>query len=182
MTGVPEVVEVLDQGRRITYTFDDIMKYHGPSFPGGVAHAFKVMQRTFPLLDANGPIERREITVATAFRGPGARDAFEMVTRAVTERRYVVDPALERPERGPTLERYVFRLRCRDRSVTAVIREGYVRDEFIALSRKEGRTAEEDDRLTVLKDEMTGRLLASPASEVYEVEGHVLSRDAAMGT
>jgi hypothetical protein len=55
-----------------------------------------------------GAVERREITLDTAFRGPGGRDAFEMVTRGVTEDRYVIDPMLERPHRGRTLERYVF--------------------------------------------------------------------------
>lgn len=165
-----DVIEILDQGRPIAYTFDDIMKYHGPSFPGGVAHAFKAMQRALPLLDPTGPVERRETSINTAFRGPGGRDAFEMVTRAVTGDRYVVDPALERPERGPTLERYVFRLGYRDRAVTVVIRDGYVTDEFIALSRQEGRTTEDDDRLAVLKREMTERLLASPAPHVYDAE------------
>jgi hypothetical protein len=55
-----------------------------------VADAFKAMQRALPILDPNGPVERRQITVHTAFRGPGGRDAFEMVTRAVTGDRYVV--------------------------------------------------------------------------------------------
>lgn len=167
MTGV---IDVVDQGRAIAFTFDEIMKYHGPSFPGGVAHAFKAMQRALPLLGPDGPVERREVTVDTAFRGPGGRDAFEMVTRAVSGDRFVVDPALERPERGPTLERYVFRLGYRDRAVTVVIREGFVDDEFIALSRKESRTVEEDDRLTDLKRAMTERLLARPTPEVYDAE------------
>lgn len=163
-------ITMLDQGHPITYTFADLMKYHGPGFPGGVAHAFKVMERALPLLDPDGPLERREITMETSFKGPGARDAFEMVTRAVTENRYVVDPALERSERGRTLERYVFRLSYRGRTVTLIIREGYVMDEFIELARKEGRTAEEESRLAVLKQEMADRLMASPAIDVYDVE------------
>ncbi len=39
---------------------------------------------------------------------PRGRDAFEIVTRAETEDRFVIDPTLERPHRGRTLERYVF--------------------------------------------------------------------------
>ena len=62
----------------------------------------------------------------TAFAGPGARDGFELVTRAVTDGRYTVDPALARPERGTTLERFVFRLGYRDRAVTLAVREGFV--------------------------------------------------------
>lgn len=164
------LIEVLDTGQLITYTFDEILKYHGPRFPGGVAHAFKAMQRAFPLLDPDGPVERREVTVDTAFTGPGGRDAFEMVTRAVTDNRYVIDPRLERPERGRTLERYVFRFHYRGRTVTVVLHEGYVDDEFIGLARKEDRTPADEERLTLLKQEMTDRLLARPAPEVYAAE------------
>ena len=39
-----------------------------------------------PLL--GDPPERREVEVATAFGGPGARDGFELVLRAVTEGRW----------------------------------------------------------------------------------------------
>ena len=42
-------------------------------------------------------------------------------------------------------------------------------DEFIALSRKEGRSADEDRHLAVLKQEMADRLLAKPAAEVYDL-------------
>ncbi|MDQ3761210.1 MAG: hypothetical protein M3460_05780 [Actinomycetota bacterium] len=149
------------------------MRYHGPGSPGGVAHAFKVMERVLPLLAPGGLPERREIEVETAFAGPGARDAFEMVTRAVTEGRYVVDDALARPELGRTRERFVFRLGYRGRSVTVALREGYVGEEFLALARMEERTGEEESRLTVLKREMAELLLASPATEVYDVDGEV---------
>jgi hypothetical protein len=166
-------IEVAERGSPLVYTFEDLMRYHGPGSPGGVAHAFKVMERALPLLDPANLVERHEIEIETAFAGPGARDAFEMVTRAVTEGRYVVDDALARPELGATRERFVFRLGYRGRSVTVVLREGYVREEFITLARQEGRTAEEESRLTVLKQELADRLLARPATEVYDVDGEV---------
>lgn len=163
-------LDVLDEGQLLSYSFEDLMRYHGPRFPGGVAHAFKVLERALPLLGPGGRPERREISVQTAFTGPGARDAFEMVTRAVTESRYTVDPALERPERGRTLERYVFRLGYRGRTVTLLLREGLVGEEFIELSRQPVRTADQESRLTVLKQEMADRLLATPAAEAYDVD------------
>jgi hypothetical protein len=162
------MIVVVDQGRSIAFSFDDMMGYHGPGSPGGVAHAFKVLERALPLLEPDGSPERREITIETAFSGPGARDAFELVTRAVTEDRFVVDPKLERSERGRTLERFVFRLGYRDRVVTLIVREGYVTDEFIELARKERPTAEDDDRLAVLKREMADRLMSTPAIDVYD--------------
>ena len=162
-------IEVTDQGSVLAFTFADLMRYHGPGSPGGVAHALKVLERALPLLVPVGLAERREIGVRTAFAGPGARDGMEMVTRAVTEGRYVIDDTLVRSELGPTRERFVFRLTYRGRSVTLVLRDGYVGEEFIALVRIAERTEEQENRLTVLKQEMADCLLSSAASDVYDV-------------
>jgi hypothetical protein len=161
-------IEVVERGRVIAFSFDDMLRYHGGGSPGGVAHAFKVLERALPLLDPDGPCERREIAVDTAFGGPGARDAFELVTRAVTGDRLRIDESLARPERGRTLERFVFRLRYRDRSVTLALREGFVTEEFIDLARTQSRSAEQERRLDTLKLEMADRVMARPAAEVYD--------------
>lgn len=165
-----DAITVVEQGTILVYTFEDLMRYHGPDSPGGVAHAAKALERALPLLAPDGLAERREIEVVTAFGGPGARDGFEMVTRAVTGGRYVVDDDLVRPELGPTRERFVFRLSYRGRTVTVLLREGYVSEEFIALVRKPERSLADQDRLTALKQEMARGLLASPATEVYDVD------------
>lgn len=160
---------VVDQGRTLAFTFEDLLRYHGPGSPGGVAHAFKVLERTLPLVAADGPPQRREVAVRTAFGGPGARDAFELVLRAVTGERYAIDPALARPERGPSLERFVFRVAHRERVATVVVREGFVTDELIALARQESLTPAEEEHLRVLKLDMAERVMAAPAADVYDV-------------
>ena len=162
-------ITVLDHGKAIAFSFEDMMRYHGPGSPGGVAHAFKVMERAFAGLDPEGRPERREITVRTAFGGPGARDAFELVTRAVTGERYVLDSALARPERGRTLERFVFRLRYRDRVVTLAVREDCVPDELIDLARTEPRTAEQERRFAAVKREVADLVMAREAADVYDL-------------
>ena len=162
-------IEVIDGRRPLSFSFDDMLRYHGGGSPGGVAHAFKVLERALPLLDPDGVCERREIVVETAFGGPGARDSFELVTRAVTGDRYRIDESLARPERGRTLERFVFRLRYRDRGVTLELRDGFVTEEFIDLARTEGRDADQERRLDTLKQEMADRVMARPAADVYDV-------------
>ena len=159
---------VHEDGRPLTYTVEDLNRYHGFAFPGGVAHAFKVMQRALPLLSPDAPVERREVTIRTPFKGAGARDAFEMVTRANTEGRYTIDDSLLALERGEILKGYVFVLGYRDRLAKLVIREGIVKEEFILLGRKPDRTAEEDQRLAHLKQDMAERLLRLPTGEVYD--------------
>lgn len=165
MTGA---ILLVDRGRRIGFSFEDVLKYHGPGSPGGAALGFKALERAVPLLDPHGPCERREIVVETPFGGPGARDAFELVTRAVTGDRLHFEPGLARPDRGRALERFVFRFRYRDRRTTLLLRDGFVTDEFIDLVRIEDRDAGQERRLDALKLALADRVLARPASEVYD--------------
>jgi hypothetical protein len=167
-----DTVEVADRGQPIAFSFGDILKYHGPGSPGGAALGFKALQRGLPLLDPEGPCERRAIRVETAFGGPGARDAFELVTRAVTGDRYVVDPSLALADRGRTLERFVFLLSLGDRGVTLVLREGFVTDEFIALARNDPRTDRQERRLDQLKLELAERVIGADVAAVFDATVH----------
>jgi hypothetical protein len=162
-------IVVLDSGREVSFSFDEMLNYHGGGSPGGVAHAFKVLERSLPLLEAAGRLERRAIVVETAFGGPGARDAFELVTRAVTEERFILNPALARPAHGRARERFVFRLRYGEQSVTLTLRDGFVTEEFIELTRRETRTIIEEQQLTAMKAQMAERVMTAPANDVYDV-------------
>jgi hypothetical protein len=88
----------------------------------------------------------------------------------VTDGRYVVDPQLERPDRGRTLERFVFELAHRETTATLLLNDGFVHDEFIDLARVQGRSAAQEARLDVLKRELAARVMAAPAADVVEVE------------
>jgi hypothetical protein len=169
MRGHPSL-HVVERGTLLTFAFDDLMRYHGPGSPAGVAIAFKVLELGLPLLDSGAPPARREIAIRTAFGGPGARDAFELVTRAVTEGRYVVDPQLVRPARGRALERFVFTLTHPETTVTLLLRDGFVQNEFIDLARTQLRSPAEEARLDVLKRELAACVMAAPAAEVLEIE------------
>lgn len=167
----PSTIDVLDDGEPVRITFDDLVKYHGRGSIGGLAHGFKVMERGFPFLDGGNTLERREVHVATAFDGPGSRDAFEMVTRAVTGGRYLADvnlsgagPAAPEAPQG----RFFFRLRYRDRSVDLTLRDGHVSDEFIELVRRGPQSPEEHAYLARLKQDMADRLMPLAADEVYD--------------
>lgn len=162
------LLRVHENGEPIDFTYQEILNYHGRDAPAGVAHALKVMELAFPLLDPDNPVERREIVIDTAFAGPGARDAFEAVTRAVTGERYTVDSRLEATERGPTMANFVFRLRYRDRVVHLRLRPGHVSEEFIELAQAPELDDVQAERLRLLKLEMSERLRRQAASEVYE--------------
>lgn len=159
---------VEEHGRTIAFTFDDMIRYHGPHSPAGVAVAFKAMLCAFPLLSAQAPVPRRSIVVRTAFRGPGARDGFEAVTRAVSDGRYTVDRSLVRSDRGRLLEDFVFLLSLADRDVTVLLRDGFVTDEFIDLARAQNRTAQQERQLDALKARLAYRVLSSRTADVFD--------------
>ena len=161
---------VVENNRELSFSFEDMLSYHGGGSPGGVAHAFKVLQRALPVLEPDGCVERRAIIIETAFGGPGARDGFELVTRAVTAERFTVNPSLARPEYGRARERFVFRLRHHAATATLTLREGFVSDAFIALTRRGHRSADEEQQLTVMKADMAALVMAAAPSEVYDLE------------
>jgi hypothetical protein len=164
-----EALTVEERGRTITFTFDDMMRYHGPHSPAGVAMAFKVMQRAFAALSPDRPPERRSVIVRTAFRGPGARDGFEAVTRAVSEDRYTVDRSLVRADLGRLREDFVFEVGIAGQTATLLLRDGFVTAEFIDLAQAENRRDEQEQRLDELKARLAQRVMSAPATDVFDV-------------
>ncbi len=163
-----DAVEVQDHGRPVRFSFEEMLRYSGPDSPGGVALGFKLMEHAFGALEPGGLVERREVVFHTAFRGPGVRDACELVTRSLTDDRYVVDASLGRPERGDALRTFAFRVTYRDRTVSLLLREGFVSDEFGRLAQASELTAEEQERFTAMKQALADQLMATDAGEVFD--------------
>ncbi|MCX2932197.1 hypothetical protein ORI20_18140 [Mycobacterium sp. CVI_P3] len=163
-----ELVTVTERGRELAFSFEDINRYHGGGSPAGVATAFTVLQRAFALLSPQAPPARRSVIIRTAFRGPGARDGFEAVTRAVSDDRFTVDRTLVRPDLGRLREDFVFCIGIGGSTVTLALRDGFVTDEFIDLARTQNRTAPQEARLDDLKGTLAQQLLATPAEQIYD--------------
>jgi len=166
---VTETIAVIDHRRELTFGFEDMNRYHGGGSPAGVATALKVLQRAFALLSPDRPPDRRSVVIRTAFRGPGARDGFEAVTRAVSDDRFAVDRTLIRSDLGRLREDFVFAVSIGGASVTMVLRDGFVSAEFIDLARMPDRTADQESRLDFLKAKLAQALLSTPADELYDV-------------
>ena len=165
-----ETILVQELGQLLEFSYTDMLCYAGPYSPAGVAIALKVMQRAFAALSPNQPPHRRSVVIRTAFQGPGARDGFEAVTRAVTDGRYIVDPALARPDRGRLLQRFVFQVSIKGRAATLLMRPGFITAEFFELAGKAERDQAEEAHLDELKGQLAHRILAASAEDVYELD------------
>lgn len=165
-----DAIVVQEQGRPVAFSFEEMLRFSGPGNPGGVALGFKLLERALGLLEPDGRLERREVVIESAFRGPGVRDACELVTRSLTEGRYLVGPELERPDRGHTLQTFAFQVGYRGRRVSLVLRAGLVTDEFVRLAQTPELSSEELQRFTAMKQDLADRLMAMPATDVLDEE------------
>jgi hypothetical protein len=169
VSDVDETLLVTERGQLLEFSYTDMLCYAGPYSPAGVANAFKVLQRAFAVLSPNQPPQRRSVVIHTAFQGPGARDGFEAVTRAVSDGRYTVDPALTRPDRGRLLQSFVFQISIAGRAATLLLRPGFVTAEFVDLASKSDRSQAEEANLDQLKADLAQQILATPAEDAYDV-------------
>ena len=135
---------VLDRGARIGFSFRDLMSYHGPGSPGGVAHGFKVMERALPLLAPDGPPERREIAVrprsAARARATRSSSCCARSPRGATRS----TPRSRGPSAGGRASASCSALAYRGREVALGVREGFVTEEFLTLARTAGPGAGAD--------------------------------------
>jgi hypothetical protein len=164
-----DTILVQELGQHLEFSYTDMLCYAGPYSPAGVATAFKVMQRAFAALSPNHPPQRRSVLIRTAFQGPGARDGFEAVTRAVTDGRYTVDLALARPDRGKLLQSFVFQVSLAGRAATLLLRPGFITAEFIDLADRAERTQAEESHFDQVKAQLAQRMLAAAAEDVCEL-------------
>ncbi|MEX2620353.1 MAG: TetR/AcrR family transcriptional regulator [Egibacteraceae bacterium] len=166
-----EVLTVLDRGDPLEVSFHDARTYHGYRSIAGIAHGFKAMQRAWPLLAGGCSPERYELRIDSAFAGAGARDAFEIVTRAFTGGRYRLVPEIA-PADAPEAPEgsFFFRFRYRDTTVDTTLRAGFVSDEFLKRVRRGTQTLAEEETLTGMKQEMAAQIMALPPEEVYDAD------------
>lgn len=164
MSSASNEILIRDTGTLLKIGFDDCVKYHGRSSIGGLALGFRLVQLAFAdLLEGRHP-DRREISVATSFGGPGFRDAIEMVTRSLTRGVYTVDAALATPTApespaGPLW----FKVAIGELSACYEVVAGAVGEEFVRLGKKSraGTLTEQEAPLwTAQKEGLAAALMA----------------------
>ena len=148
-----DTLSVLDQSDVIELTFDDLKKFHGTKSICGLTVSFKVMQAAFDALASDAPIKRSELSVATAFPGPGARDGFEMVMRAVTREQYRIERDVQPSEKIAEAAKgaYFFRIAANGRVAALGLKPEVVPPEFVPLRRRQLLGQLSDDEQTAFR-------------------------------
>lgn len=126
---------VVDDRGEIRVGLEDMRKYHGQDFDNGLSMALKACQLAFAKLTGGAPPQRRKIRLVLALSPPGILDGFEYITRAISDRRAVIDPYCGR---GPESYngRYYFEIHYEARKVELWLREGIVPEGYTLLAKR----------------------------------------------
>jgi len=160
----------------ITITYEEMCKYHGKDFLGGVALAFKVLELAFrKLMDGEFP-ERSKIRLVLGFSPPGVMDGIEYATRALSQHRIIIDPQVGIGPKSVSGS-YYFEVHYGKKKIVMWLKEGLLPGDFFDLARKGFSgvaTADELKRWHDYKVELGAAIIAKDPEEVLEI-GEIVS-------
>lgn len=166
---------IKDRDTVLHISYDDMIKYHGRFYIGGVALAFKSLEMAFSRLLKNEIPSREKISYLSGLgmNGMGVIDGVEMVTRAWSRGELIADTKLVKDKPGidaPNGGKYYFEVGYDGRRVGLAVKEGLIPLEFKVLSRKalKGEISDEEAvRLQQVKEELASTLMSNKAEDLF---------------
>ncbi|MDR0806858.1 MAG: hypothetical protein LBN41_08990 [Enterobacteriaceae bacterium] len=171
---VVPTLTVAENDQLLTFSVQSAFNYHGYDAVGGVVLGFRLLQRALALLSENNePLQRRELTLFTAFPGLGARDCFELVSRMVTEQRFTLDTDFIHPDAQKGIAgSFYFEFGYRGKRVALAPIVGQPSSAFLAAgraSKQPDATAEIQQQWIAAKYQLANTLLGISAQDAIRV-------------
>lgn len=166
-----QYIAMRDQDGLVAIGRDDLVRYAGPSQIVASALCLRLFARAFADLSPNEPPLRDDIRVLTAFPGDGIIDCVEMITRARTKGRLVIDPTAGPEEAPPSIVgRFYFEVAVGRKARGYWLARGFFTDAFVEQIRRhqdgDGSPREIAD-YQIAKHALIGRLLGAPDEELF---------------
>lgn len=172
---VEPTLQIKDQNDVLRFHIQDVFNYHGYDAVGGAVLGFRLLQKALSIFQPSPGelIERRGISLVTAFPGLGARDCFELVTRMVTENRIEVNPEMPCPDVVQGVKgSFYFEFHYQNQTARLSTLPGAPSPDFIQLgkaSKKPDVSQPEQMAWRDAKYTLANALLASPCEQVIRV-------------
>lgn len=168
------VIHIKDRQDMLEIGFEDICKYHGGVALMAVAVGFRCLQAAFQELFGDEIPERKNISICSGHGGPGFRDSFEYVTRAVTRGVYQVDTAYPAGQYDPFRpQSYAFVISTESgASVEIVLNDHFLPMafyEYLKKGREETMTETDIKIFSELKRSLAAQALATPLEELFTI-------------
>ena len=181
-----EPIIVLEEGRTLSFVYDDLLRFHGGAMPAGVALACRLMQAVFRLhRRRGGGLPERGDCAFHSGLGENGRGIIDAVDCALRLRRHgllLAAPRIPAPEDAPKAPgggSYAFEFTIGEAVYPAILRDGLIPKEFFELSRQRHDAAK---GLAVFTGSDRARLMKMRthlAEALMRAEGEALFRIAA---
>jgi hypothetical protein len=166
-------IAVMAEEELIHIGFPMVAAYHGQAALAMAAVTFQAMRAAFAALSPGTPPARRDITIVSGHPGPGVRDSFEAVTRALTRGAYTVDRALPEARLVPGHDiSYSFRITLGARTAQIALRPGALPERFFALNFGGARSPEQERELSQLKRSIAAQVLGASFDDLFTLQMH----------
>lgn len=169
------VIYIKDRNQVLELGFHDVTKYHGSLALMAVAVGFRSLQAAFAELFGDDAPDRKELSILSGHAGPGFRDVFEYVTRAVTRGAYQVDVNYPVSQFDPyRAQSYAFVVTTVDgRAVEVSMRDDFLPAAFydyLKKGREQAMTEQDVQDFEKLKLALSERAMELPQSELLSVK------------
>lgn len=160
------VITIQGEEAIIPITFEAVEAYHGHQALAMLAITYQGLRGALALL-ADHPLSRANLTVVSGHPGPGVRDAFEFVTRAVTRGVYTVDLSLPEARYCNKKDKsYSFFLCGNNKKVQAILKPGILPARFFALLGSADQADQKEHQQ--LRREIANRVIQLQPDEIFD--------------
>jgi hypothetical protein len=163
-------ITVMAEEEPIIIGFPMVAAYHGQAALAMAAVTFQAQRAAFLALSPGTPPARRDITIVSGHPGPGVRDSFEAVTRALTRGVYTVDRSLPAARLAPGHDMsYSFRITLQARTAEIALRPDALPERFFTLNFTPSRSAAQERELSALKRSIAAQVLAAGFDDLFTI-------------
>ena len=179
--GMPmkHTISINENGNTLSFTYEELLEYHGGAMPGGVALAFRMLQWVFDDVLQTVP-ERGHCKFYSGLgeNGRGIIDTVTKVLGVVEHESLRLDKAYSLDKTGPMAPgggRYYFECGYGDKLVKLAVKDGVIPEEFFRCSAEMHRkrnvgeeiTQAETDHLQQLRIVLSKAILAANSNDLF---------------
>lgn len=167
-----DTIRIRDKNKILDIHYSSLKEYHQDTNYAMLAITFKAIHLACQLFETIP--NRKDIKVLSAHLGTGVRDAFEFVTRVVTNNNYKVDCNLPFANYNPhTQMGYYFEITYEDKIVKLTLKENILKNnffDFFGKSLHKTITKDELIEFETLKKSIENEVLQKDCNEIFRFE------------
>lgn len=175
------IVTIREKGETISFSYDELLQYHGGEMPGGVALSFRMLQWIFnDILDTLPERGNCTFYSGLGYNGRGIIDTVKKVL-GVEENstlRLNIEHSMDKEAPlAPGGGRYYFEFGCAEKNVRLAVKEGAIPEEFFRCSAElhrkrqagENISTEETEHLQNLRIELSEAILLADGGDLFVI-------------